>query len=240
MPSDKPVVARVGSWSRTLGSQRIVNALGASIAYRLEPQADAQRFPALLVDLWRGRLPASKADAALAELEVVQRELAALPASKAVWSVSDLRRIDDTQLPVNHAAASLADYFVAPDGRPLLAVIREAVQQAMVAGETLTVGTWARTQGWKRGTAITALGLAGAAVTYALFPDAVVTEGHDQGTVHHGLLVWVLFLMIASVGVWELAETALPGLAAWRRERAFFAGFLRAVFLIGLLWLGWR
>src|SRR5262245_28620150 len=112
MPDNGVVTARVGGWSAPLGTKRTVNALGASIAYRLEPVADAQRFPALLTELWRGRLAPARADAALLELETVRRELSALPADKAVWSVSDLRKQSDAGEPVNRAAKSLADYFV--------------------------------------------------------------------------------------------------------------------------------
>jgi hypothetical protein len=241
MPEARPVVARVGAWGMPLGTQRSVNALGATIAYRLEPQADAQRFPALLTELWRGRLAPSRADAALVELDIVQRELAALPAEKAVWSVSDLRKQSDAGESVNRGARSLAEYFVTPEGRPLLDALREAVQRAKANDQPLVVGTWARSQGWRRGAFFTALGMVGAVVCFVFFPDVVVSKGMDpDATIHHGLLLWMLMLMIAGVGIWELAETALPALAVWRRERRFFSGFLRAVFLLGMLWLGWR
>jgi len=242
VPDARPVVARVGRWSMTLGTQRTVNALGASIAYRLEPAAGAKRFPALLAELWRGRLAPARADAALIELDTVQRELAALPAEKAVWSVSDLRRQSDAGEPVDRSAKSLAEYFVTPEGRPLLDALREAIQRAKAQDEPLVVGTWARSQGWARGAFFTALGLGGAIACFVWFPDVVVSKGlpDPDATIHHGLLLWMLLLMVASVGVWELAETALPRLVTWRVERRFFSGFLRAVFLLGMLWLGWR
>ena len=239
--AEPPVVARVGTWSVVLGSQRIVNALGASIVYRLEPSNSAQRFPLLLTELWNGRLAAGRAAAALAELETATRELSALPPDRAVWSVSDLRRRDDSSEPVDHAARSLADYFVAPDGRPLLTLLREALQQAQLQGQPLTVATWARQTGWRRGALFAATGLAGTVVCLRWFPGAVVTpEPYSSGHTRHGLLVWVLFLMLAGAGAWELAQMAMPRLARWRSERGAFAAVLGAVFLVAAVWWGWR
>jgi hypothetical protein len=46
--------------------------------------------------------------------------------------------------------------------------------------------------------------------------------------------------MWTSIGLWGLAETALPRLARWRVERGAFAAVLGAVFFLALAWWGWR
>ena len=223
------VRARVGTWSAELGPVHIVNALGATISYRLEPEADPRRFPAVLNGLFNGRLEPGAAGAAVAELETIARELAQLPAERAVWSVRDLRRQDDTGEPVNHSARHLGEYFLAANGRPLLEVLLEAARLSQVQGQPLLVDTWARRSGWRGGAAMLALGIAWTLAFYLLFPDLRATMDHDPSA-SGGLPFWAFGPLIAAYGLWSLAVTADPRLD---RVRAKHPWLFLAVTLVG-------
>jgi hypothetical protein len=101
--------------------------LFASISYRLEPNGRGSRFPWIVNLMHSGWLAPSHSLEASRELDQIEAELALLPPEHAVWSLSDLRRMDDRDLAVNHAAQNLRDYFIADNGRTLIAVLREAV-----------------------------------------------------------------------------------------------------------------
>lgn len=242
MGNERPVVARVGDWSAVLGPVRIVNALGASIVYRLEPANGAQRFPVLIAEVLNGRLAPERADAALAELETAARDLATHPKEHAVWSISDLRRVDDTAEPVNHVAQSLGAYFVAPDGRPLLDLLREALQQAKLQNRPLTVDTWSRRAGWRRAAFFLLSGSVWVYVALRWFPNAILVPGPYRGdhTSGHGPLIWVLGLGWASMGVWSLILNAEPRIANWLAERLLVSRVISLGWLAILVWWGWR
>src|SRR5215470_4756251 len=100
-----------------LGPKTMLEALFATITYRLEPDGRGSRFPMVMKRLYSGRLRPSEIPGAVRELEAIESELTGLPADRAIWSLSDLRRRDDRELPVNHRATNVRDYFVGADGR---------------------------------------------------------------------------------------------------------------------------
>lgn len=233
------VRVRVGDWSAELAPVHIVNALGATISYRLEPEADPRRFPAVLNGLFNGRLEPGAAGAAVAELETISRELAQLPPERAVWSVQDLRRRDDSDEPVNHAAHHLGEYFIAANGRPLLEVLLEAARLSQVQGQPLIVDTWARRSGWRGGAAMLALGLAWTLVFYLLFPNLRASMDHNPDVVS-GPPFWAFGPLIAAYGLWSLAITADPRL---NRVRARHPWLFLALAMAGawaFLMLVWK
>lgn len=65
------------------------------------------------------------------ELEIIERELKALPPERAIASLRNLARLDDAQLTVSRGAANLLEYFTAADGEtPILQQLRQAVLTA--------------------------------------------------------------------------------------------------------------
>src|ERR1039458_6263002 len=115
---------RVGSETFDLGPPVVMEGLFATISYRLEPSGRGSRFPTVMARLYEGRLNPSSAPAASRALEEIEAGLALLPLGSVVWSLADLRRRDDSQLPVNRSAKNVCDYFVAGDGRSLVSVLR--------------------------------------------------------------------------------------------------------------------
>jgi len=205
---------RVGSQTYDLGPPAIIDGLFATISYRLEPDGRGSRFPTLMRLVFAGRMSPADAPAASRELEEVEGGLAALPPDRAVWSLSDLRRRDDSRLPVNRAAHSVRDYFVAGDGRPLLAALQEAIHFSRVRNEpVLLASSEARKRSVGAMTAI-AIGLLWTALGYLFFRDWVLTTPSDPHPAS-GPLIWPLGVLSCFGGVAGLIEGRYPALGDW-------------------------
>lgn len=242
MSSPRSTVLRVGSWSAELGNPHLFDGLNATLAYRLEPDATATRFPALLEELWAGRLTPERADAALAELETAARELCALGPERVVWSIEDLRRIDSPDVPVNLAATTVADYFVAPDGRRILDVLREAIQEAKLQNRPVTVDSSELRKSLAFAACLTVGGLLATYVAFRWFPDVVVskTAYSPSTTSKHGLMLWVLLLLCAGQGAVLFLFGAFPRLGAWWAERRAVSWTVWIGIVVVAMTLGWK
>jgi len=64
----------------------MVSAFYDTVGCRLEPEGRATRFPAIMGDLYDGVLTAGRAEAALAELDEIERGLQALSPDRAMGS----------------------------------------------------------------------------------------------------------------------------------------------------------
>ena len=129
----------VGGDARPLAALAIVEAFFATVSYRLEPDGWSSRFPVVLNGLYASRFePQKDGDAALLELEIIERELKALSPEGAIASLRNLARLDDAHLTVNRGAANLYEYFVAADGEtPILQELRQAVSTARQTGQPI-------------------------------------------------------------------------------------------------------
>ncbi len=132
---------RVGSQTFDLGPPLIIEGLFATIRYRLEPGGRGTRYPIVMNRLYGGRMAPLDADATSKELHEIDTGLAHLAPDRVVWSISDLRRRDDSGFAVNHAAGTARDYFIAGDGRPLPPLILEAVQLSRDRNEPLVLSS---------------------------------------------------------------------------------------------------
>lgn len=235
------VRARVGLWTARLGPRGIVEALRATIVYRLEPESVPRRFPAVAAELWGGRLEPERAAAALGEIEEIARELGALPTARAVWSLRSLRRIDDSGLPVDHAAENLRDYFVAPDGRPLLAVLAEAVRRSAAEGRPVVLDTRDRA-GVVRAAVAVVVGLAWTVAAWLSMPDVAFdlpVPYREVRPAQHGMPVWVAGWCLASLGLLALLGACFPTLESLVKKHAVVSGTLIGAYFFLLAWLTW-
>lgn len=218
-----------------------MEALFATISYRLEPDGWASRFPMLLDRLHEGRLDATSADQALAELDLVSAELRRLPVDRVVWSMHDLKKRDDAGEPVRRGAANAFEYFVAQDGRPILTCIAEMVQKSKQSGDATSLGSLVRHRNLVSGIVLLVLGLAVAFGGYLYFPNTILVAEHvPEYVVQHGPLVWPLGGVIAIVGAFALSGAVYPSFAAtMRRHRtAFMASGIFAMLVV--MYFGWR
>jgi TPR repeat protein len=209
---------RVGSQSYDLGPSPVADGFFSSLSYRLEPNGRGTRFP-LIMGIYAGSMKPSAADAASRELQDAERELSALAPDRAVWSLSDLRRRDDSRLPVNHAAHNLCDYFVAADGRPVLAALRDAIHASGERNEPLLLVKGDR-KPVRRAAALLVFGALWTVLGYLYFRNWIMTAlGDSEAT--HGPLAWPLGIVVFASGLTELVSARFPGLSYWFRRRAW-------------------
>ncbi len=219
-----------------LAPAQVIEALFASISYRLEPEGTATRFPILMDSLYAGRLDSKDAPAALLELGHIEAGLKALPPERAVWSFTDLRRIDDSEQPVNHAATNLYEYFISSDGQPLVAHLRRAAEDSMLAKRDLTLDSPERRRTVRPALTVLLIGLAWTIAGYVFFPHYILAPrgGRD------GPLLWPLGLLVAAGGLATLVMALRPEVRKWvdRHVNAVLL-ILGAVSLL-LIYLTWQ
>jgi 2,3-bisphosphoglycerate-dependent phosphoglycerate mutase len=109
----------------TVGEDDFLHSFFSTIAYQLEKQGWGSRFPALVGELYRGRLPAERVPEARRELNTIRRELAEQPPEARVYDYDEPNR--ETPWPVPPGASSLADCFLTATGKDLLDVLARAL-----------------------------------------------------------------------------------------------------------------
>ena len=237
-PNVDEVSMQVGETTVGLGDIDVVEAFYNTVSYRLEPDGWGTRFPALMDELFEGRVSAASADRALEELGVVERELSELPREKVVWDVHDRRPIEDTFRSVNHDAAYLRDYFVRADGTPIVDAMREALETARRTGQPVTIQGGLHGLKSVKGFAVLAFGMLFAAVVWLFFPNALLGTRH--GPRGEGALLWPVGLLIAFGGASMVLVARYPSVLAWARRRMAVVIVAGLVLLVGFLALTWR
>ena len=216
-----------------LASPRIVDALFATISYRLEPQGRGSRFPFVMNRLYSGVLDPPELPAALAELGLIVGELRKLPANQAISSLA--RMVPFRPQPgdqVNPRAASVFDLLIGPGGEPLISTIQSAVGESTRAGVTITLGTPLAVRWNRKGLFNVALGLLWTGIGYVYFPhDIIVPRG-----MHSGPLAWPIGLVMLAGGLVSLLEVPAAGRSRRQLEWIGAALGVFAVFLIVWTW----
>jgi hypothetical protein len=225
-----PKHLRVGGQTYDLGPPIVIDGLFATITYRLEPDGRGTRFPTVMNRLYAGRLSPSEAPAAFQELREIEDRLTTLTPDRAVWSLSDLRRRDDSQLPVNRFARHLGDYFVAGNGRPLLATLQEAVHLSQDRNQSVVLAS-SETRQQNRGALMRlVLGLVWSVVGYVFFRDWILTTYYSHydsngqwhiATDSEGPLLGPLGIFIFAEGLASLIGARYPALADWFNRRGW-------------------
>lgn len=238
-PPAVPITLQMGAGhTYELATPAALEAFFATVSYRLEPDGWATRFPVILDVLNAGGLRPADAPAAVAELDVIARELRGLPARKAVWDYQDTRPVpDDGHLPVRHGAASLHEYFVTADGRtPLADRLRETAEAARLRDTTVRMGTVRARQDLRKSLGTFLFGFVLGTAALIWFPDYFLT-GHGS---KEGPLIWAMGYLMAGFGVWLLIEARNPALAAWRRRHRILVNLAAVSVSAAVVTLSWR
>ena len=231
---------RVGRQTYDLGAPVVVEGLFATITYRLEPGGRGTRFPLIMNRLYAGRLDSVQASAASRELEEIEAGLATLPAGRAVWSLTDLRRVDDRALPVNHSAANARDYFVGADGRPLLGSLRAAILASRESREAVELASSEARAKSRAAVGLLVFGFLWTVVGYVFFPNWVLTSMYDHSDKVSGPLLWPAGFLLMGGGVFGLLTSRFPALGEWFNRKAWLAVSLLLLVVVLYLWLASR
>ena len=139
-PVPAHVAIRNGRVFTQVGPAAILHGLFSTISHNLEPDGWGSRFPAVMNDLYRGRLDPPQMAAALIELQLIARELQETPVSRVVW---DIERPDAPPSPhytLGATATNAADFFVTVTGRHLLRdALIDSVESAIEYGDEVEI-----------------------------------------------------------------------------------------------------
>jgi 2,3-bisphosphoglycerate-dependent phosphoglycerate mutase len=139
-------MARVDLYVRnsmwTVGEDWFLHSFFSTIAYRLEPDGWGSRFPALMKDLYAGRLAPRRFPEAREELAAVRVGLTGRPPEERVFAYEDPGR--PTPWDVPPGATSLAGCFLTASGHNLLDVIEESISQASEISADVEIRPFAR------------------------------------------------------------------------------------------------
>jgi 2,3-bisphosphoglycerate-dependent phosphoglycerate mutase len=190
-----------------LAAPDIVQALFATISYRLEPQGRGTRFPVIILGLYGGQLNPEEMLAAIAELDVIANDLQALPLERAVRSMKDLTPFRAG----NGGAASLFEYFLTLEGVPLVAALRTIIQQARSAASPIRFDSPQVVKDRRMGRLWILVGAAWSICGFIYFPDFVIVP--IGSSLRGGPLLWPIGLAIMGLGFLSLFQ--------FRRLRTF-------------------
>jgi 2,3-bisphosphoglycerate-dependent phosphoglycerate mutase len=121
----------------TLGQDYFVHSFFSTIAYQLEPEGWGSRFPAVMKELYIGRLAKERALRARQELEQVHEELGRLSPEARVYAYEDPTQ--PTPWPVPSGAKTLADCFLSSDGKNVLDLLEEALDVSEEVGADVEI-----------------------------------------------------------------------------------------------------
>jgi 2,3-bisphosphoglycerate-dependent phosphoglycerate mutase len=125
----------------TVGEDDFLHSFFSTVGYQLEKEGWGSRFPALVRELYGGRLAAERVPEARRELETIRRELSELPPDARVYDYDDPNR--ETPWPVPPGASSLADSFLSAGGKNLLDVITRGLDVSEETGADLEIRPFA-------------------------------------------------------------------------------------------------
>lgn len=112
----------------TVGEDHFLHSFFSTVSYQLETAGWGSRFPALVGELYGGRLPVARVAEARSELATIRQELRELPPDARVYAYEDPNR--ETPWPVPPGASTLADCFLTATGRNLLDTLANALAGA--------------------------------------------------------------------------------------------------------------
>ena len=128
------VSVRVGPIAYPIGRADFLGSFFDTVAVRLEGGSRGSRFPTLAALYRDGEVPPDAAGAARDELVRVERELAQHPPTAVVWDIDRLGVLPPWGSDIADTITSLGNYFVAADGRPLIAVMDSALDASARTG----------------------------------------------------------------------------------------------------------
>ena len=188
----------VGQVERVLAPAVILDALFATISYRLEPDGLSTRFPLTMTQLRFGRLDPAKSGEAAVELDAIARELKAMPIQRVVRDIANPQPVNAATMPVNRQASNVYDYFITSERCPVLSVVRDLVEQSRRQRKPIRVVSRQQppTVPARKVLPVIVGAAIVAAVAYRWYPHYVLTfeGGHD------GPRIWVVGAIVFILG----------------------------------------
>lgn len=122
-----------------IGAASFFTSWFSTIYVRLENESWGVRFPAIMNDLYAGKLPADRVTDAFRELETIREEMSRFAPDAVVWDYEDRTKQAPWGTDVSPHVASLAEEFITSDGKDLFEVLRNAFDEALQSRSAVTV-----------------------------------------------------------------------------------------------------
>ena len=114
-----------------VGTDSFLHSFFSTVAYNLEAGNWGSRFPVLMKEFYNGELKNNRIIEALAELDVVSKELKRFSPDKVVWDIEDLSKQPPWGNNISSEITDLSNYFVTSDGENLITIIRHAFEKGI-------------------------------------------------------------------------------------------------------------
>lgn len=136
MPS---IAFKHGDSISDIGFDIVLHSLLSTVALHLEGGNWGERFPLIMLKLYRGSLAVADADAALRELQAIQDGLAGLGPAQVVWDINDLARQPPWGDAINPGTTSMANYHATVESTNLLDDMLACVRALKEKGGVLEI-----------------------------------------------------------------------------------------------------
>ena len=113
-----------------VGTSDFLHAFFSTICFRLENGKWGSVYPKLMKELYQGRLKNQDINEGMEELGRIKKERKKFPPSYVVWDAEDLKLTPPWGNNISSDITDLSNYFVTNDGRDLISVLNEAMEDA--------------------------------------------------------------------------------------------------------------
>jgi len=122
-----------------IGTGSFLQAFFSTIAYRLEENKWGSKFPNLMNGLYNGEIEANESKWVLDELKIIKQELSNFAPDKVIWDIDDLTKLPPWGDNISKTITNLSNYFVTSDGKQLLDVFENALQDSIAIKKSIKI-----------------------------------------------------------------------------------------------------
>lgn len=115
----------------SIGTDDFFYSFFSTVCVNLENMKWGSRYPVIMKKLYSGKLYLPDMIQAKNELIFIKKELSNISPEKIVWDVENLGKKPPWGNNISEDIKNLADYFITSDGKNLIDVMNEALNEAM-------------------------------------------------------------------------------------------------------------
>ena len=124
-----------------IGTPDFLFSFFSTIAVRLEKNEWGSKYPIMMKELYSGAIEKINLENALLELNEIRNELANFAPGEIVWNAEDLEQAPPWGDCISESITDLSNYFVTTDGRDLLKVIEEAINEGILEKQGIEISS---------------------------------------------------------------------------------------------------
>lgn len=122
-----------------IGTGDFLHSFFSTVAYNLENGQWGSRFPAIMNELYQGKLARENIDKATKELRIIKQELQKFGPEKVVWDIDDLSKQPPWGRNISKDITDLSNYFVTSGGDDFLTVFAHALEKAKEVNSAMEI-----------------------------------------------------------------------------------------------------